>query len=202
MSELLCVTDRKLCRGDFLERVEALAACRPRGIILREKDLPEREYKALAARVMDICKARGVNCILHSFVWTALALDAPALHVPMHVLRDMSGEERKHFEMLGASCHSVEEAREAEKLGCAYVTAGHIFATGCKPGLPPRGLEFLRGVCGAVSIPVYAIGGIGPDNIAAGRARGAAGACVMSGAMECADPAAYFAAFERAEGDT
>ena len=202
MSELLCVTHRKLCRGDFLERVEALAACRPRGIILREKDLPEREYEALAARVMAVCKARGVNCILHSFVRTALALDTKALHVPMHILRDMSGEERKHFEILGASCHSAEEAREAEMLGCTYVTAGHIFATGCKPGLPPRGLEFLHEVCGAVSIPVYAIGGIGPDNIAAVRAQGAAGACVMSGAMECADPAAYFAAFERAEGDT
>ena len=60
MSELLCVTDRKLCRGDFLERVEALAACRPRGIILREKDLPEQEYKALAARAAAICRARVI----------------------------------------------------------------------------------------------------------------------------------------------
>lgn len=202
MSELLCVTDRKLCRGDFLERVEALAACRPRGIILREKDLPEQEYKALAARAAAICRARGVNCILHSFVRTALALDTKALHVPMPVLRRMGEAQRGRFRILGASCHSAEEAREAEMLGCTYVTAGHIFATGCKPGLPPRGLEFLRGVCGAVSIPVYAIGGIGPDNIAAVRAQGAAGACIMSGAMECADPAAYFAAFERAEGDT
>ena len=201
MSELLCVTDRKLCRGDFPERVEALAACRPRGIILREKDLPEREYEALAARVMDICKTRGVRCILHSFVRTALALDVSALHVPMHILRDMDEGGRKRFKILGASCHSAEEAREAEKLGCTYITAGHIFSTGCKPGLPPRGLDFLREVCGAVSVPVYAIGGISPDNIAAVLAQGAAGACVMSGAMECADPAAYFAAFERAEGD-
>ena len=201
MSELLCVTNRKLCRGNFPERVETLAVCRPRGIILREKDLPEQEYKTLAFRVMAVCKARGVSCILHSFVRAALALDAPALHVPMHILRDMGEGERKHFKVLGASCHSAEEAREAETLGCTYITAGHIFSTGCKPGLPPRGLEFLSGVCGAVSIPVYAIGGIGPDNISAVLAQGAAGVCVMSGAMECADPAAYFAAFERAEGD-
>ena len=134
MSELLCVTDRKLCRGDFLERVEALAACRPRGIILREKDLPEQEYKVLAARAAVICKARGVNCILHSFVRTALALDTKALHVPMPVLRRMGEAQRGRFRILGASCHSAEEAREAEMLGCTYVTAGHIFATGCNPG--------------------------------------------------------------------
>ena len=49
---------------------------------------------------------------------------------------------------------------EAERLGAAYVTAGHIFTTDCKKGLPPRGLDFLKNVCDAVTIPVYGIVGI------------------------------------------
>ena len=49
---------------------------------------------------------------------------------------------------------------EAERLGATYVTAGHIFTTDCKKGLPPRGLDFLKNVCDAVTIPVYGIGGI------------------------------------------
>ena len=85
---------------------------------------------------------------------------------------------------------------EAEALGCTYVTAGHVFDTDCKRGLPGRGLGFLKEVCGSVSIPVYAIGGIGPDNIADVRKTGAAGACVMSSAMVCADVQAYFLALE------
>ena len=40
------------------------------------------------------------------------------------------------------------------------MTAGHVYVTDCKKGLPPRGLEFLKEVCTKVTIPVYAIGGI------------------------------------------
>lgn len=50
--------------------------------------------------------------------------------------------------------------KEAEQLGASYLTAGHIYATDCKRGLPPRGLGFLKEVCREVSIPVYGIGGI------------------------------------------
>ena len=53
MSDIICVTHRQLCREDFLERVEKIAAARPRGLILREKDLPEEEYRALARRVLE-----------------------------------------------------------------------------------------------------------------------------------------------------
>lgn len=41
--------------------------------------------------------------------------------------------------LLGTSVHSLEEAREAQTLGADYLTAGHIYATDCKRGLPPRG---------------------------------------------------------------
>lgn len=198
MSDILCVTNRSLCCENFLERVEKIVACKPKGILLREKDLREEEYRTLAEQVMAICEKHHVACILHSFVRPALELQADAFHAPLSVLRSMSETEREHFMILGASCHSVEEAQEAEKLGCTYITAGHIFATDCKKGVPPRGAEFLRTVCAAVSIPVYAIGGISGKNIAVVRTCGAAGACVMSGAMECDDPAAYFESFEKA----
>ena len=86
------------------------------------------------------------------------------------------------------------------------MTAGHIYATDCKKGLPPRGLDFLKNVCDAVEIPVYAIGGINiasnynstasdsPSTYDAVRdisvprlaevmECGAAGGCIMSGMM-------------------
>ena len=84
----------------------------------------------------------------------------------------------------------LEDALEAAKLGCSYGTLGHIFPTGCKPGVPPRGLKLLEQVCLASPIPLYAIGGIGPETIGPVRAAGAAGACVMSGLMQAEDPSA------------
>ena len=192
MFELLCVTNRGLCRGDFLEQMERLAAAHPAGIILREKDLPPSEYRKLARAVMAVCTRYGVPCILHSFVEVARELGHTSVHLPLPVLRSLSEAERAAFPILGASCHSAADAVEAEALGCHYITAGHVFDTACKAGTPGRGLDFLREVCASVLIPVYAIGGISAENVAAVRQAGAAGACVMSGAMTCADPETYF----------
>lgn len=191
MYDVICITNRSLCKDDFLRRLEEIAKCAPKAIILREKDLPKEAYEALAIQVLEICKAHDVPCILHSFVDTAIALQAKAIHVPLAVLRTMTAEEKKQFSALGASCHSVEDAQEAEALGCTYITAGHVFVTDCKKGVPPRGLEFLKRMCNSVSIPVYAIGGIDADNIHAVHQAGAKGGCVMSGWMQCTDIKAF-----------
>ena len=185
MSDILCVTNRTLCKEDFLQRVEKIAANKPKGIILREKDLSEEEYKKLAENVLQICEEHHVPCILHYFVDAAMEQGAENIHLPLYVLREMDEKKKETFKQIGASCHSVEEAQEAERLGCTYITAGHVFVTDCKKGLAPRGLEFLQDVCRSVSIPVYAIGGINGENIDAVRKTGASGACVMSGLMIC-----------------
>lgn len=198
MSDILCVTNRSLCREDFLLRMEKIAAAHPAGVILREKDLPPQAYRELAEKVLQICRAQNVPCILHSFADVAADLQAQAIHLPLPVLRTMTGEQKAHFSSLGASCHCVEDALEAERLGCTYITAGHIFATDCKKGMPGRGLDFLEAVCRSVRLPVYAIGGIAPENAELVRRAGARGACVMSGLMQCADAAAYLNDFEKA----
>ena len=191
MSDIICVTNRRLCRGDFLKHMRQLAAARPAAVILREKDLSERDYTDLAADVLALCSEYSVPCILHSFADSAAHLQADALHLPISLLREMAPADRTRFRILGTSCHSLEEALEAERVGCTYTIAGHIFETDCKRGTPGRGLAFLRSVCKAVSLPVYAIGGITPQRIPAIRQAGAAGACVMSGLMSCDDPASY-----------
>lgn len=185
MSDILCVTNRTLCKEDFLRRVEKIAANHPKGIILREKDLNEKEYKKLAEKVLQICNEYHVPCILHSSVDAAIELGVENIHLPFHILREIDENTKEQFKIIGASCHSVEEAQEAERSGCTYITAGHVFVTDCKKGLAPRGLEFLQNVCKSVSIPVYAIGGISSENMDAVREAGAAGACVMSGLMIC-----------------
>ena len=167
--------------------MEKIAAAKPKAVILREKDLAAAEYKILAAKALAICRKHGVECVLHSFFDVALALDCSALHLPLHLLKKLPEEAKEKFSVLGASCHSAEEAVLAEKSGCTYITAGHIFDTDCKKGLPGRGTDFLREVCRRVSIPVYAIGGIDSRNIAEVRNAGAAGACLMSGLMLCDD---------------
>lgn len=183
---LVVVTDRRRCADDFPKRLEAIASARPGMVILREKDMAVEDYTAFAAQCRDICGAYGVPFAVHTHLSAARTLHISHIHFPMPVLRAHAGEYGGMH--VGASVHSAAEAVEAARLGAAYVTAGHVFATGCKPDIPPRGLSFLREVCGAVDIPVYAIGGMLAARVAEARACGAAGICVMSALMSCRDP--------------
>jgi len=183
--DIICVTNRHLCRGDFRECFVEVARAHPRAIILREKDMSEAEYRELAAWFLPICREEGTKLFLHYFYRVAQELKPDGLHLPLHVLEELGSVNALGVSELGASCHSVEDAIRAEKLGCSYIVAGHIYDTDCKKGLPGRGLEFLRKVTGEMTFPVYAIGGITPENIDEVRNSGAAGACIMSSAMEC-----------------
>lgn len=196
MSDIICVTNRKLCKENFFKRIDDIAKQKPKAFILREKDMSETEYASLTKKVAKICQNYGVTCVLHSFSDVAADLGAEALHLPLPVLRQMEENKRACFKEIGTSCHSVADAVEAEKLGCTYIIAGHIFETDCKKGVPPRGLDFLREVCRAVKIPVYAIGGISKDNIASVKNVGAKGGCVMSGFMTCSDVREFMEDFQ------
>lgn len=201
MCEIVCVTNRGLCKGDFTAQLARIAAAKPRAVILREKDLTPEGYKALAEQAVRICAEYGVKCILHSFADIAAELGADSIHLPLHILCGLPDGMKRRFRIIGASCHSVGDALEAQRQGAAYITAGHVFATDCKKGLPPRGLDFLREVCAAVSIPVYAIGGISAGNYGSVLDAGAAGACIMSGLMTADDPKEYLQRF-RKESDS
>ncbi len=186
---MLAVTNRHLCgdgafdlREPLLKQIQKVAALPVAGIILREKDLPEEKYERLAEAVLEICRGEGRRCILHSYPSVAKRLGAEYLHVPLQMLRKRP-ELAKEFREVGVSVHSVQEAAEAEWFGASYVIAGHIFATDCKRGVPPRGLEYLQEICAGVKIPVYGIGGITEENLPQVLKTGAAGGCMMSGFM-------------------
>lgn len=193
MFEIYCVTNRSLCKNNFLERIGRIAACGVSGIILREKNLTENEYECLALKTAEICAKSDTPLILHSFYKTALKLGIDKIHLPLGVLHSLDEHTKRRFSVIGSSVHSVSEALEAEKLGCTYLAAGHIFATDCKIDIPPRGIGFLKSVCNSVNIPVYAIGGINAENISETALAGADGVLIMSGFMTCGDIAEFFA---------
>lgn len=182
---VIAVTNRKLSSRPFLEQMERVCKFHPKAVILREKDLSEEEYAELAVQILTLCKQYQVPCMLHTYLETARKLQHPYIHLPLFLLRENS-ENSGDFLAVGCSVHSVEEAKEAQKLGATYLTAGHIYTTDCKKGLPPRGLDFLREVCNVVTIPVYAIGGIhaGTGQIREVMECGASGACIMSEMMK------------------
>lgn len=180
-SQFIAVTDRRACEGDLLACLERVAAVSPRALILREKDLNDEAYTVLARQVMALCARFSVPCFLHGHAAVARRLSCPRIHLSIPALREMHS--LADFDEVSVSCHSLADVREAEAAGASQVLLGNIFETACKPGLAGKGLPFLREICNASSLPVYAIGGITPQNLPQVLDCGAAGGCMRSGFM-------------------
>lgn len=154
-------------------------------LILREKDMREEDYQALALQVQAACQRAKILFVCHTFISAARAIGCPRIHLPLSQFAEAKEKGRlQGFSLTGASVHSVEEALLAQKLGADYVIAGNIFETSCKQGLPGKGTGFLRQLCRELDIPAYGLGGITGENEWQIRETGAAGACRMSGYMK------------------
>ena len=139
---------------------------------------------------------------VHNFSDFALRAGERNLWLPLGVLRSFSaarGAEflRANFKKLVASCHSEAEAREALELGASAICLSHIFATDCKAGLAPRGLNLIRAVREFFAGEIYALGGITPRNFASVLRAGADRIAVMSSAMAARDASDFIRKFKK-----
>ena len=66
-----------------MKQIEKIAAAKPFGIVLREKDLPVKEYSELARQVRDICRSADTSLIVHSHPAVARVRGIPALLMPL-----------------------------------------------------------------------------------------------------------------------
>lgn len=180
----IAITNRHLCQGDFLEKIEQICASKPKPhrLILREKDLSPKAYFDLAQKCSKVTQTH--NLTAHFFWKEARTLGLQRIHLPMFLFLNHISEIRKDFTEIGVSVHSLEEALQAETQGADYVIYGHVFETDCKKDLPPRGLGELEEICRLLTIPVYGLGGITPENETSVLKVGASGVCQMSSYMK------------------
>lgn len=201
LGNIVVITNRNICykynggkspEQAIISQIRELCKHNPKFIVLREKDLPENEYKSLFLDVLKICEASEVKLLLHNYIDIALELGYRNIHMPLWKLDELSKDDhindfhrfiKDNFDTVGVSIHNKDELELAMELGATYVTAGHIFATDCKKGLPPKGVDFLKEMCDLSKVPVYAIGGISFDNMGQVIKQGALGGCMMSSLM-------------------
>ena len=114
-----------------------------------------------------------VPVIINDRVDLAIVALADGVHlgqddVPVKDARRMLGAKAT----IGVSCQSYEHARQAQLEGADYIGFGSVFKTLTKPERNPMNLDLLKKIVREISIPVFAIGGIEAENIAALRAIG------------------------------
>ena len=180
---MICITNRRICTYDFFETVD-YASKKSDILILREKDLTEKEYLSLAEKVQEICIKNNCAFYVNSFIETAKKIHAEGLQLSFSDFVKYSEKNALEKIKAGCSVHSVQEAENACRMGADFLIAGHIFPTDCKKGVAPRGLDFLNSVVKISTVPVYAIGGISRKNLSLVLQAGAKDGCIMSAFMQ------------------
>ncbi len=181
--------------SDPMEFIESVIAGGAGMIQLREKSLSDREFKEYAAAAHQVTSKAGALLVVNDRTDIACAVDADGVHVGQD---DLSAEEARRIVgddmIVGASTHSEEEIRRACLAGADYVGFGPVFETETKKGVGPAvSPDALQTAQKASSVPVYAIGGIGPENVCHIRKAGARCIAVCGAAVSADDPAAAVA---------
>lgn len=179
---LYAVTDRRWLNGESLyNQVEKALKGGVTFIQLREKQLEEEQFLEEALGIGKLCRSYGVPFVINDNASVAAKSDADGVHVgqddmDIGSVRALLGPDK----IIGVSVHTVEEALAAEAGGADYLGTGSAFLTGTKKDarLLPDGM--LREICGAVKIPVIAIGGIEEGNVQKLRGNGLSGIAVIS----------------------
>lgn len=179
---LYAVTDRTWLGTQTLsQQVEQALKGGATCIQLREKELSGEEMLAEATELRKLCGLYKVPFIINDRVDIAIRCNADGVHVGQE---DMDADQvRKRIGdhmLLGVSVQTVEQAMRAEQSGADYLGVGAMFTTSTKADASSVSRTMLSDICGAVSIPVVAIGGISSSNIYELRETGIEGVAVVS----------------------
>ncbi len=190
--DLYVITDEGLSRGLGHAEIARRAIAGGADVIqLRDKRLGGRGLLGPALEIREMTKKAGVLFIVNDRLDVALACGADGVHLgqedlPARLVRPLCPP---GF-ILGVSAGTLEEALKAEEDGADYVGLGPICPTGSKSDAGPAcGFDVIRDVKKRLSIPVIAIGGIGPGNVNDIIASGADGVAVISAVVSQDDVA-------------
>ena len=157
---------------------------------LRMKDTADADIVSAAGRFRRACHEHGALFILNDRPDLVADAGADGVHVgqddlPVWRAREIVGADL----LVGVSTHTPHQVDEALGLGVDYIGVGPVHATPTKPGRAAVGVELVRyAASSAGELPFFAIGGIGPDNVAAVRGAGATRVAVVRALTEAADP--------------
>lgn len=143
--------------------------------VLRSPALAMDEYCRLAR---DAVAVAGDRCgvIVHGAtgIYESVA-GASGLHMPWREAEKLTDRPVPGDAWLGVSCHNADEVAHAVRLGADYVTLGPVAETATHPGEPGIGWSAFQDIVDSAPVPVYGLGGLGPDQVAEAKAAGGQG---------------------------
>lgn len=167
--------------GKHTHVIEAFLDAEAVPIIIRSEGFSAEDYAAFIHEIDIMAHEMDFDYLIHRHVDLLKETRAIGAHLnaqsrSISETRCLIGADK----LIGFSAHSLAEAMNAQEQGADYIVLGSIFSTAkTQAGHPVLGVDTLRLACRRLSIPVYAIGGITPDNLLSVRNAGATGFCCL-----------------------
>jgi len=173
------ITDRSLLPDTpaLLAAIARNLAAGVEWIQIREKDLPARDLYGLVQTAMALSRPPSSKIIVNTRIDVALAAGAHGVHLPASSPSPRAWRPIVPPDFLiGVSCHTLDDLKQAEEEGANYAVFGPVFAPLSKStDLTPVGLDGLSAAVDSVRMRVLALGGITKQNAASCLEVGAAG---------------------------
>jgi len=134
----------------------------------------------LPAAAVARCRSADVDVLVNGDIALARELGA-GVHLRAAQLPELDTRPLDDGSLVAASCHDAEDLQRAEKIGCDFAVLGPLRATPTHPGATGIGWETFARMRELVSLPIYAIGGVGVDDIPVARAHGGQGVAAIRG---------------------
>jgi 8-oxo-dGTP diphosphatase len=173
-----CASD--LGEEAFLARADVAFARGLRLVQLREKDWPIERVERFAQRLLASAAVHDARVLLNGSEDDARRLGLHGVHWP--TARLMHASSRPPDLLVGASCHDARQLERAAALECDFAVMGPVRETPTHAGAGLLGWEGFERAIERTQIPVYALGGMTPDDLRAAISRGAHGIAMRRGA--------------------
>ena len=151
-----------------------------RRVQLRARNRLPEDWEKLAGEAAVLCRQAGAEVLLNGDVALAARLGT-GVHLQAAQLRGFGSRPLPGGQLVAASCHDADELALAEALACDFAVLGPVRPTATHPGAPTLGWEGFAALREGVSLPLYALGGMKPADIAAARQHGAQGIAAIRG---------------------
>lgn len=166
-------------RHTLLEGIERACIAGIRLIQLRQPAWTRDEIASVAREANAIC-ARHASDLLVNADWAiAEQCGLAGVHVPARIAARLDARPVSAERWFAVSCHDQAEIRHARRIGADFATLAPVAATPSHPDAQPIGWAAFAKLAADAALPVYALGGLGPDDIAAARSHGAQGVAAI-----------------------
>ena len=183
------ITDHAVPGLSALDQVKAAVSGGATLVQYRNKAFSAAFYQEVL-EIRNLCKSNGVPFIINDDMVLAKAVGADGVHLGQSDdLPALAREILGPAAILGVSVSTLDELKKTDLTPCDYLGAGPVFPTGTKPDAKSAiGLQGLKAVVEASSLPVVAIGGIDRTNARDCFLNGASGISLISAVSRSKNP--------------